>query len=1066
MTFLRSFLLLVLAFPFVSPAATYYVSHNGNDANSGTSPAQAWRSIVRAQQGMNNLQPGDQLLFERGGTYPGLLSLYRSGTAAQPIVYGAYGTGEKPIISGAVPVTGWTQHQGNIWRAPFSGSPKDLLVNNVPMTIARFPNTGWLRNVQGSTTSISSPASLNQANGYWNGATVVVRTTNWSYENSTVSNFSNGTLTFAPILVNLGSDNWGFFIQNKLSALDMAGEWYHDAANGQIYLWAPDNANPNSLKVEAAIHERGFAPGWQQQHMRIQDLCFQGQTASGISTETSHYVTVTGCTFRYLYHAISSTGTNHTYSNNTIHDTYGTAIRIFDEHNTEVSDNTLTDIAIRPGRGENWWGYMGIRISGEGTVARNNRLNHVGYIGIVAEGSTLVERNVVQHATAVLNDGAGIATDHADGVTIRENIILDMDCDLTSVATTHNVFYKIGFGIYFGNTSIKNTTVERNTVARCDGAGIHVDHTKVSQGNIIRDNVLFDNGIQLSLSDMSNTTGPGAAPPYHVPVYDDIYSGNIMYSVRPEQLMMRHYNVYSANPVQFGTFTNNRYFSPFNEVGIFIHNTFSGKKEQLTMEQWKTSRSTDAGSTRSPIRSSKYRVDQVLTPNMVTNTGFDNNVSGWEGWPTEATITRSDSLLDNGALRLNFLNNNTYDVHFLHPTAMVSLQQNEMYRYSFSIQSDIRGQVMGAVRGQSQLSGPYNMWEHQIPFDQERRDLEFFFRSDRTEPARVQFVTDYREKRYWLDNVKFERVQVTELDPYDTHKLFVNELGNIQSFSLPAGCWSDLDGVLHTGSIDVAAFRSEVLYLVPTGGGCGSPTNGSVGARVFLGGALNTSTGLMRTDLRDQDLLPASEPYTAMGFSLDNPGVTIAPGLLTATGENAIVDWVILELRSNDGGFPLVERRAALLRANGEVVSNTGMQQVPFVASAQGKHLVVRHRNHLAIMTAAALLENGLTLDLTTPGVALYGQQAARMQGSVRTLWPGDVNGDGTVRFTGLDNDRDLVLSILGGAVPTATVNGYFSDDANLDGIVKYTGMANDRDVILNAVGGVVPTAVRVGQTP
>ncbi len=440
-------------------------------------------------------------------------------------------------------------------------------------------------------------------------------------------------------------------------------------------------------------------------------------------------------------------------------------------------------------------------------------------------------------------------------------------------------------------------------------------------------------------------------------------------------------------------------------------------------------------------------------------------LSGWEGWPTEATITRSDSLLDNGSLRLNFLNNNTYNVHFLHPTAMVNLQQNEMYRYSFSIQSDIRGQVQGAVRGESQLSGPYNMWEQQIPFDQERRDLEFFIRSDRTEPARVQYVTDYREKRYWLDNVKFERVQVTELDPYETHKLFVNELGNTQSFALPAGCWSDLEGVLHSGSIDVAAFRSKVLYYVPSGGGCGSPTNGSVGARVFLGGAL-TSTGLMRTNLRDQDLLPASEPYTAMGYTLGNPGATIAPGLLSATGANAVVDWVILELRSNDAGFPLVERRAALVLANGEVVSNTGFQQVPFLASVQGRHLVVRHRNHLPIMTAASLVENGLSLDLTTPGVSLYGQQAARMEGSVRSMWPGDVNGDGVVRFTGLDNDRDLVLSVLGGEVPTATVTGYMHDDANLDGIVKYTGQGNDRDVILNSVGGVVPTAVRIGQTP
>lgn len=1066
MSSLRSFLLLVALFPGISQAAQFYVSHNGSDAANGTSPSQAWRSIARLQQHLVNLQPGDQVLFERGGTYPGLLSIYKSGTAAQPIVFGAYGSGEQPIISGSVPVTGWAQHQGNIWRAPFTGDAKLLFVNNQPMTLARFPNTGWLRNVQGSTTTINAGNQLNQANGHWTGATMVARTTNWSYENSVVSGFVNSTLTFAPILVNLQNDDWGFFLKNKLSMLDIPGEWYYDASTGHIYLWAPGNVNPNTLSVQASIHERGFAPGWQQQHMRIQDLCFQGQTASGVSTETSYNVTVTGCTFRYLGHAISSTGGNHQYINNTIHDTYATAIRIFGESNTVVANNTLTDIAVVPGMGESWWGYMGIRCTGDGIVIRENRLTNVGYIGIIAEGNSLVERNVVKHAMRILNDGAGIAFDHCDGLTVRDNIILDLDCDLSSVATSHNVFYKIGFGIYFGNTSIKNTTVERNTVARCDGAGIHVDHTQVSQGNRIKNNVLFDNGTQLSLSDMSNSTGPGATAPYHVAQFNDEYSGNILYSVRPEQLLMHHYNVYSPNRVDFGTFTNNRYFSPYEEVGIEIFNTNSGKREYFTLEQWQSSRNEDQGSTRSPLRMSKYRVDQVLTSNMVSNSAFDSHVNGWEGWPTEGILSRNDSLLDNGALRMNFLNNNTYDVHFLYPTNMVTLQAGQMYRYSFSIQSDLRGQTTAAVRGQSQLSGPYNMWERRIPFDTERRDLELFITSDRTEAGRVQFVTNHVDRRFWLDNVKFERVQVTELDPYDDHKLLVNEGTVSQTFALPEGCWSDVNGVVYSGNVDVEAFSSRVFYRIPSGAGCGNPVAGSVGAKVFLGGALDASTGLMRTDLRTLGLLPASEPYSAMGFDLANAGATIAPGVMDATGAQAVVDWVVLELHSNDAGYALLESRVALLRANGEVVSTTGANLVPFANTVPGRYLVLRHRNHLSVMVAAPLLASGISVDLTTSGVALYGQEPMRAMGAYRAMWPGDVNSDGIVRYTGAQNDRDEVLVAIGAVVPSYTVQGYLVEDINLDGIVKYTGNGNDRDLVLSTVGGVLPTAVRSAQVP
>ena len=808
---LRRSILMLLATSFnAAMAVTYYVSPTGNDTNNGTSQAQAWRTIARVQQHMLQIQPGDQVLFQRGGTYPGTLSIYRSGTAAQPIVFGAYGSGEKPIISGGVPVTGWTQHQGNIWRAPFSGNAKYLMADNEPMTLARHPNTGWLRNVQGSTTTINAGNALNQPNGHWNGATVVVRTTNWSFENSTVSGFNNSTLTFTPILVDLGTDDWGFFLQNKLSALDMAGEWYHDTSSGHIYLWAPGNADPNGLAVYASIHEHGLVPGWQQQHLRIQDLTFQGQTAAGISTEVAQNVTVSGCTFRYLYKAISSSGGNNRYVDNTIRRTFATAVSVYGEPNTVVEGNTLTDIAIDPGMGESWWGYMGLRVTGKGAVVRNNRLNNIGYIGIIAEDNTLVERNVVRHATSILNDGAGIAFDHCDGLTVRENIVTDMDCDLSSVATSHFAFYKIGFGIYFGNTSIRNTTVEGNTVARCDGAGIHVDHTQVSQGNIIRNNTLFDNGVQLSLSDMSNTTGPGAAPPYYVPQFNDVYSGNILFSIRPEQFTMRHFNCHSPLPVNFGTFTNNRYFNPYEELSIHIFNTNSGKREYLTLEQWQASRGTDVGSTRSPLRLSPYQVDAVLTPNMIPNGTFDNNVNGWTGWPTETAMTRDLTFLDNGALKLNFLNNNTYDVHFLHPNTMGEVIAGQYYRLRLSIQSTVSGSLDTEVKAQSQMAGPYAMFQKKVPFDTERRDLTIIFQSDRTEPVRTQFINHHSLPLYWLDNVELERVQVTPLDPNERFHLVYNDSGTSREFPL-VGCWSDVNGNSYSGSVTLGAFKSVVL---------------------------------------------------------------------------------------------------------------------------------------------------------------------------------------------------------------------------------------------------------------
>jgi hypothetical protein len=42
----------------------------------------------------------------------------------------------------------------------------------------------------------------------------------------------------------------------------------------------------------------------------------------------------------------------------------------------------------------------------------------------------------------------------------------------------------------------------------------------------------------------------------------------------------------------------------------------------------------------------------------------------------------------------------------------------------------------------------------------------------------------------------------------------------------------------------------------------------------------------------------------------------------------------------------------------------------------------------------------------------------------------------------------------------------YRQEDVNLDGVVRYTGLNNDRDIVLQTIGGSTPTTVRVEQVP
>ncbi len=75
----------------------YHVDcQNGNDANNGRSPSSAWRSLDKANRAP--LQPGDSLLFKRGCKWTGTLKANWRGTSSQPILIGAYGSGNKPII--------------------------------------------------------------------------------------------------------------------------------------------------------------------------------------------------------------------------------------------------------------------------------------------------------------------------------------------------------------------------------------------------------------------------------------------------------------------------------------------------------------------------------------------------------------------------------------------------------------------------------------------------------------------------------------------------------------------------------------------------------------------------------------------------------------------------------------------------------------------------------------------------------------------------------------------------------------------------------------------------------
>lgn len=83
-------------------AADYYLSPAGDDANPGTAPGSgAWQNISRANA--HSFVPGDRLRFEGGQTFSGTVAFGAddTGTAANPILVGSYGSGRATISAGS-----------------------------------------------------------------------------------------------------------------------------------------------------------------------------------------------------------------------------------------------------------------------------------------------------------------------------------------------------------------------------------------------------------------------------------------------------------------------------------------------------------------------------------------------------------------------------------------------------------------------------------------------------------------------------------------------------------------------------------------------------------------------------------------------------------------------------------------------------------------------------------------------------------------------------------------------------------------------------------------------------
>lgn len=107
-------------------AATYYVDQTGgNDSNNGTTEGTAWKTINKVNT--STFQPGDNILFKRGEVWREMLVPPSSGTAGNPITFGAYGSGDNPKIKTTDAYSLWWEYSllPNGGHEIFTGTAND-----------------------------------------------------------------------------------------------------------------------------------------------------------------------------------------------------------------------------------------------------------------------------------------------------------------------------------------------------------------------------------------------------------------------------------------------------------------------------------------------------------------------------------------------------------------------------------------------------------------------------------------------------------------------------------------------------------------------------------------------------------------------------------------------------------------------------------------------------------------------------------------------------------------------------------------------------------------------------
>ncbi|MDB5277764.1 MAG: parallel beta-helix repeat containing protein, partial [Ferruginibacter sp.] len=786
-------LLACMLLSFAANANTYYISSSsGNDGYSSSqaqNPSTPWQSINKLNSFFGSLQPGDNVFFKRGDTFYGSIVVSRSGSFGSPIVLGAYGTGNNPVITGLTTLNSWNSIGNGIFVSPALGAKASVnlvTLNGKPQQIGRYPNAdapngGYLTYETYTNLNTITDNQLSSSPN-WTGAEVCIRKQHFLLERCLVTGQSGTNIYYTPTTpINLAdgnasvgapTDGFGYFFQRDARTLDQQGEWYFQPStkNLQIYLGAnnPSMYNIQISTLDTLINLKN------SNFITISGLTLEGANLASVYARDGGNISIQNC-------SISSSGAkglfifncpNVLVDNLNCDYALSNGIDITDRltQNATVTNSTITNTGTFPGMGSNWNSadYKGIFVDVSSTaLLQYNNVTNTGYTGIHWQGNNvLVKNNLVNAYNYVVEDGGGIYTFSTNGQSysgrvVSDNIVVNGIGAPAGTGGDTNVQ-----GIYLDGVTM-NVDVLNNSVANVASNGYYMNNpTNVK----INGNTSFNNGSAIGVSKYWD--GPALT--------NFSITNNVFYPKLPNQYSFFYANTGLDYPYptsietamqQMGTVDNNYLNQPDAAgYGYYYKPTAAGSytfPPPMTFAGWKIATGHDLASKLPPVAIPAYTLNGLTSANTVINGTFNSDISSTGFFADNGNNTsswdNSGKVGSGGALKL-VPGYSTGSFTFVSKTVgAVSAGQKYIVRFS-TVGSTENGLVNALIR---QTNGAYATISDKPSrtFGIAKVDHEILLTVSASEAdATLQLEFQQTSGATYIDNIQFYAANATPID--------------------------------------------------------------------------------------------------------------------------------------------------------------------------------------------------------------------------------------------------------------------------------------------------------------